>query len=293
MLATQQLLELSKRVLDQRKEQFKLAKARYDVGSVTKLDVMQAEIDLGNQENEVLLSEQELTIARMDLNKLMGVYLDESYTVMDDSVLFAPALDTRELVSRALANRPDLRQLESELASYDNAVMAERGSYLPTIAFQLNYTTDELDNTRWSFSPVNHDTRFGFNMTWDFFSGFSRENRIRQAQVSSQNTRYDIMDKKLSVEKEVREAILNLERIYSQSLITRKNRELARENLTLERERYRLGSASLLDLRTAQVTYIQAESDHISKMLEFRTTLSQLEYATGLDIEEGEIGGKL
>jgi len=180
---------------------------------------------------------------------------------------------------------------EAQHSADNNAILAEKGSYLPSINFDLQFSNDELDNTRWTFSPINRDTRFGFNLTWDFFSGFARENRIQQAKVNSMNSKYDIMDKKLSIEKEVKEAILNLERIYSQSIITRKNRELARENLTLERERYRLGSASLLDLRSAQVTYIQAETDHISKLLEFKTTFTQLEYATGFDLDEGKIRG--
>jgi len=291
ILARQQLLSLATRVLDQRNEQLRLARARYNVGSVTKLDVMQAEIDLGNQENQFLQSEQELKISRMELNRLMGIYLEESYDVVDDSVLFAPVFDPRKLVQSAFDNRPDLKMYEAQHSADNNAILAEKGSYLPSINFDLQFSNDELDNTRWTFSPINRDTRFGFNLTWDFFSGFARENRIQQAKVNSMNSKYDIMDKKLSIEKEVKEAILNLERIYSQSIITRKNRELARENLTLERERYRLGSASLLDLRSAQVTYIQAETDHISKLLEFKTTFTQLEYATGFDLDEGKIRG--
>jgi len=291
LLANQQLLELATRVLDQRKEQLRLARARYSVGSVTKLDVMQAEIDLGNQENQFLQSEQELKIAQMELNRLMGIYLEESYEVVDDSVLFAPFIDPGKLVLIALENRPDLKMYEAELAVNNNAILAEKGSYLPAVNFDLQFSKDELDNSRWTFSPVNRDTRFGFNLTWEFFSGFSRENRIKQAQVNAMNSRYDIMDKKLSIEKDVKEAVLSLERIYNQSLITRKNRELARETLTLERERYRLGSASLLDLRSAQVTHIQAETDHISKLLEFKTTLAHLEYATGFKMDEVNIGG--
>lgn len=295
VLAKQQMLELAERVLEQRKEQLRLAKARYKVGSVTKLDVMQADIDLGNQENELLQAEQELKIARMELNRLMGIFLEESFQVVEDSVLFAPSFNMRELVQKALRTRPDLKTLEAELASYENNIWAERSSYLPTVTFDLSIFRSEQGGAddKWTLSPENRDTRFGFSLNWDIFSGFSREYLIKQAQVSAQNSRYDILDKKLSIEKEVKEAVLNLERIYSQSLITRKNRELAKENLALERERYRLGSASLLDLRTAQVTYIQAETDHISKLLEFRTTLAQLEYATGLEIKEGEIGGRI
>lgn len=295
MLAKKHLLELAERVLEQRKEQLRLAEARYQVGAVTKLDVMQAEIDLGNQENAVLQAEQELGIARMELNRIMGIGLEEFYELIEDSLLFEPVLDPQELLELSIANRPDLHSLEAQLASNENTARAERGSYLPTVTFDLSLFRSEQggENDKWTFSPDNRDTRFGFSLNWDLFSGFSRENRITQAKVSAQNSRYDIRDLKLSIEREVKEAALSLERIYRQSLITRKNRELARETLALERERYRLGSASLLDLRSAQVTYIQAETDHISKVLEFKTTLAQLEYATGTKLSEGEIGGRL
>jgi outer membrane protein len=293
VLAKQNLLELAERALEQRTEQLRLAEARYRVGSVTKLDVMQAEIDLGNQENTVLQAQQELEIAKIELNRIMGIDLEETYEVAEDSLLFAPSLDVRDLVQRAFENRPDLDMLEAQRASNENLTRAEKGSYLPTITFDYSYFRSEQGGADdgWTFSPRNRDTQFGFSLNWDIFSGFSRENRIAQAQVNAQNSRYDLLDLKLNIEKEVKEAALTLERTYRQSLITRKNRELAQENLQLERERYRLGSASLLDLRSAQVTYIQAESDHISKVLEFKTTLAQLEYAAGVELSEAEIGG--
>jgi outer membrane protein TolC len=54
--------------------------------------------------------------------------------------------------------------------------------------------------------------------------------------------------------------------------------------LELEQERYRLGSASQLELRSSQVTYTQAETDHIYKTLEYLINLALLEEAVGVPI---------
>ncbi|RQV96442.1 TolC family protein, partial [bacterium] len=51
VLSTQKLLDLNKKLRDQRKDAYDLAKARFDVGAVTELDVLQAEIELGSAEN--------------------------------------------------------------------------------------------------------------------------------------------------------------------------------------------------------------------------------------------------
>ncbi|MCX6640710.1 MAG: TolC family protein, partial [bacterium] len=64
VLARKRLLELAHQVMDQKQEQLKLAKARFDVGSVTELDVLQAEIDVGNQQNAIIAAENSLKLEK-------------------------------------------------------------------------------------------------------------------------------------------------------------------------------------------------------------------------------------
>jgi outer membrane protein TolC len=286
VLANKKMVELAKEVLEQRKEQFRLAKARHEVGSVTRLDVMQAEIDKGNQENTLLAEENNLKISKMELNQLMGIPLETDYNMADEFTTVEPSFDEHSLVSSAKEGRPDLLWLNTQEEVAVKEVWVQRSSYLPNVTFDLFFFRSEqgTDNDPFTFSPNNEDTRLALNLDWQFFSGFSRHSSNKAARVNLENLRYDVLEKELLIEKEVKEAIMNLESVYQQSLITQKNRQLASENLRLEQERYRLGSSSLLDLRVAQVTYIEAETEHINKVFEFNTSYAALERATGLKL---------
>ncbi|OGF97717.1 MAG: hypothetical protein A2Z06_02850 [Candidatus Glassbacteria bacterium RBG_16_58_8] len=288
ILANTRRVELANKVLEQRIEQLRLARARHAVGSVTMLDVMQAEIDKGNQENTLMTEENNLRISRMELNRLMGVSLDTEFEMVDEFETSVPSFDEGLLVKRAKDGRPDLLWLRSREEVAEKEVWVQRASYLPSVTLDLFFFRSEQGSGEnpFTFSPENEDTRLSLNLDWQFFSGFSRYSSNKTARVDLDNLRYDIRERELQVEKEVKEALMNLVSVYQQSLITQKNRQLASENLRLEQERYRLGSSSLLDLRTAQVTYIEAETGHINKILEFNTSFAALEKATGLKLRD-------
>jgi outer membrane protein TolC len=286
VLANERRVELAKEVLEQRMEQLRLARARHEVGSVTMLDVMQAEIDKGNQENTLLSEQNAFKISRMELNRLMGIPLEIDFEMIDEFDTIEPTFDEQLLVSEAKERRPDLLGLKAREGAAGDEIWIQRANYLPTLTFDLFIFRSEQGSGSdpFTLSPNNEDTRLALNLDWQFFSGFSRHSSSRIARVDLENLRYDIREKELLVEKDVKEAIMNLESVYQQSLITQKNRQLASENLRLEQERYRLGSSSLLDLRVAQVTFIEAETEHINKIFEFNTSYAALERATGMKL---------
>ena len=73
--------------------------------------------------------------------------------------------------------------------------------------------------------------------------------------------------------------------LYKQIQVSDKNRDLARRQLQLEQERYRVGASDQLNLRSAQVTFISAEQDYLAKVLEFYTTRATLERDLGTSLD--------
>lgn len=283
VLAYQKLHELAKRVLEQTQDQLELAQALYDVGSVTELDVLQADIDVGNQENEVLSAEHNLQMAREELNRLLGIDLSSEYPVVDEFRVMAPEYDLNELVAQALQNRPDMRISDLTEDMYRNNVKMNMGGYLPTLSGSISHSRSEQSggNVDFTLNPRNRSTQYSLGLSWALFNGFSREKAYQESRVAHRQAQLDQAALEQSVEQSVRQAYYTLIRIWDQSKVTEENRELAERQLGLEQERYRLGSASRLELRTAQVTYTQAETDHIYKTLEYLVNLALLEEAVG------------
>jgi len=283
VLAYQRLLDLAKRVLDQSRDQLELAQVRYQVGSVTQLDVMQAEIDLGNRQNEVLSAENTLRTAREELSRLLGLDLSSEYPLVDHFEVSPPEFKLEDLISKALTDRQDFRMSELTAEINQNNVRKNRGNYLPTLTGSISHNRSEQSggNVGFTLDPRNRTTTYSLGLSWSIFDGFSREVALQEARVSQRQSELDMVALRQSIEQSVRQAYYTLMRVWDQSKVTQKNRDLALRQLQLEQERYRLGSASQLELRSAQVTYTQAETDHINKTLEYLINLAMLEEAVG------------
>jgi len=283
VLAEQKLLDLAREVLSRSQDQLELATARYQTGSVTELDVLQAEIDVGNEKNNVMTAEHNLQMAREELNRLIGIDLSSEYPLVDEFRVFPPEFTLEDLVQKAMVDRPDLKTSELSSEIYKNNVQMSWGDYMPDLTGSISHSRSEQSgsNVGFTLNPRNRSTQYSLGLSWTLFSGFSREKSLQESKVAYRQSELDKRALKQSIEKSVRQAYYTLIRIWDQSKITEKNRDLATRHLELERERYRLGAATQLELRSAQVTHTQAETDHINKTLEYLINFVMLEEAVG------------
>ena len=283
VLSTQKLLELNNKLRDQSQDAYDLAKARFDVGAVTQLDVLQAEIKLGSSENSIRSTERDLQAQREALNQLLGIDLRSSFPIAEAAEISPYQFDVETLIESAHSHRHDLKIAVRQVRQAKNSLCIARSDYLPTITIGATRSRSEQSGAGESFTlnPRNKNTSYWLSASWNLFDGFTREYNVASYKVArNQAIEYE-RDLQLSIEKSVRDAYSNLATVYDQMRTTERNRDLADRTLNLERERYRLGATSALALRDAQVTYAQAETDNLSKQLEYQSTLIALELAVG------------
>lgn len=282
VLRDRKLLLAAQRQADQRKEQLRLAEARFSVGSVTRLDVLQAQIEVRNSELQILQAENALATARMDLNRVMGGKLGEQYELADDYGVSMVELDSEALVSFAVENHPSVKTLEMQIRQQEGMLWMGRLAYLPTISAGASYQRSE-DGLL--LLPRQVQSR-GLNLAiaWDVLDSFGRFRANRNTEIALHNLNYDLATSRLDVEREVRAGLLELDRLYQRHVTLRESEQLAAQSLELEQERYRLGASSLLELRQAQVDYSQAEVNFINSIYDFHIELSRLSQNVGRDL---------
>ncbi|TKJ41465.1 hypothetical protein CEE37_02575 [candidate division LCP-89 bacterium B3_LCP] len=283
VLAQKKLFDLTLKVLQQKQEQLHLAQARYEVGSVTELDVLQAEIDVGNQENAVIEAENSLKLAREELNRVLGIDLNSEYSLAEEFSIFNPDFDLVTLSAQAVTARPDFLVYQKQEIYSNNSVKINRGEFLPDLSASFSHTRSQNSGKDMDFTlnPRNKNTSLSLTLSWNLFSGFADEANYQGSRVALRNAQFDRKKQEQLIDQEVRQAYYNLVQTYEQSRVTEKNRELASRQLALERERYRLGASSQLNLRIAQITFEQAEVDYISSIFNFWSNLAALERAVG------------
>jgi len=218
----------------------------------------------------------------MDLNRVMGTDLKEGLVLIDEFSIQEPLYDIDKLVGEALEDHPDIRSLELSIKQQEGTLWMGRLAYLPTLNTSVSYQRSDDFLT---ISPTGQKGRgLSFGISWNILDSFARFRQNRNTEVDLHNLRYDLATASLDIERDVRQSYLELLRLYQSHLALAETKRLAESSLELERERYRLGAASLLELRTAQVDYAQKEVDLINSIYDFHRALSDLSRNVGRDI---------
>ncbi len=128
-----------------------LARARYQVGQATLLDVRQAEVAKGQSDVDLLRTTQLENEAKLDLLRRMGVEPPVSVDqigLTDSFPVTPPDFNLDELLKLADEQNPSLRSLRARQDAATWSVRAARSEFLPTLSVQAGWSgfTQEFTN---------------------------------------------------------------------------------------------------------------------------------------------------
>ncbi|TPE43562.1 TolC family protein [Pontibacter mangrovi] len=232
-----------------------IAQAQYEVGVSAKVEILRAQVDYNADRSELLLQEEVLQNAKINLNQLLGRDPDIDFTVTD-SIVVDPTLEYGNANTNLYAANPLLQrlQLDRQLAHLD--LRSIRASRFPTIGVTSNYNfsrneAEPLNEFQARFNQ-NRGYNYGLTLSVPIFNGF---NLNRQAQ----NARINLETAELEFKREENRLQADLARAYSQYANRLKileleevNVNLAQQNAEIALERYRLGLLTAIELREAQ-----------------------------------------
>ena len=119
------------------------------------------------------------------------------------------------------------------------------------------------------------------NLRLTLFDRFTRSLKLQEAKVRNHQAKLSAFELDQNVRHQVRVASDQMISLYEQVQVAAQNSRWAEETLKFEQERYRLGSATVIELGAAQISFIQAKNDQIDLETQFYVALGELEMATG------------
>ncbi|MGH7565597.1 MAG: TolC family protein [Gemmatimonadota bacterium] len=286
----QALVQRTRQEIEERRQQLALAQGRFDVGQVTKSDVLLARLDLNRAEVAVLQAEQQQEEARLGLRRLLGGALpDRPLELTTSFQVFQPAFDEHDLVARALRDHPGIRESRAQQQADAAQLWIARTAYLPSLQLQYSLQRTAADTIDFAFSDFAEQSFVGLALNWQVFGGFERYNQTSQANAALQSARAEEVSRALQVEQDVRAAHSRLLTAYASHQASRLSVELAAEDLRLGEARYRTGTGSFVDLVDARTRSAVADVELITTTYDFYLALVQLELATGLNLLPDEV----
>ncbi|MEC9354759.1 MAG: TolC family protein, partial [Gemmatimonadota bacterium] len=140
MLRQQEALRLAEQQLENSQFNLRLAQGQLEVGSVTPIDVGQAEVQVGRSEVAVLRTRNSLSTSKMRLLQQLGLGVSEDITLSTDFTLSEPTWNLETLRDMSLDRNPTLRSRRKSKEVADIGVSSARSSYFPSLSISTGWS---------------------------------------------------------------------------------------------------------------------------------------------------------
>ena len=260
------------------------AEYAFEFGQNTKLDILNAQVDVTNDSINLLNARQQLANTKRDLNVVLSQNLNTTFEV-DTIVRFIPRLQLESYISEAETNNVAVLQAERNLAINEYDIKVSRSGYLPTVGLSGTYGWNLNQSAASAFFPgTNTETwnmNLGATLTWNLFDGGGTTVRLKNAKIAYENQELLSKQVALEVERDIQNAVaiyenrLEIYRIQEQNVITNQN------NFERSREQFQLGRITSIEFRQAQINLLNAQTNKTLAKYDAKLAELQLLQLTG------------
>lgn len=283
LLKAQKLMEVAQETVTQIQAQKSVAENYYQVGMTPLNDLLQAQVELANAEQALVVARNNLEIARSSFNTVLRRPIDSPVhieNILDDSPFLSDLADCQETAEK---NRLEIRVAELQVGVSEKEIELAKGDLYPDV--NLQGTVFRLGND-WDVNggPGISDPE-GWTITatasWNFWEWGRTRHGVSEKKrrlLQSQYSRDDLLDR---IRLEVKEAYLRTREARENIKAVEKAIEQAKENFRINQERYKEQVATNTDVLIAQTLLSRTMTSYYSALYDFQISKAALHRAMG------------
>lgn len=256
-------------------QSFRVADAKYAVGSAAPADKLQAQTAYSQAQLARITAEGALKTAQGALAAVLG--RDAHRPVALVAAELAPAAtdfakDVNALVEEARRRRPDLLAAQAQVKAAEAGVDSARAAHLPSVSLGVTATDTKTGGVE------NRNGTLGVTLSVPLFTGFSTTYKVQSAEAQREAKAAQAERLRLQVAQDVWNAWQSL---LTATQTVRTTADLivsAEQSDKVARGRYAAGVGTLLEMLTAQSALASARQQRVQSLYSWnvaRTTLAQ------------------
>jgi outer membrane protein len=266
-----QRYQVLKQTLQLSKARLNISQAQYDLGGAGKRDFLAAQVDYNGDSSLLMTQHQIIQNARVNLNELLAADPDTEYVIQDSTIQIGDPLSLETLYENAFLENKLLlvNQRQNNAAFLEiKQLQAQR---LPVLNLNSSFN-NSVFNSDAGFLIQNErqGLNYGGSITFNLFSGLTLNRRIQSAKVNQRIQDYSLEQYEVQLKSDLQRAYNTYENNRGLLAIEQTNYQVAKENSEIALERFRLGIASYLEFRDAQVNLLSAENRLITSVFQIK-----------------------
>lgn len=276
----------SKRVIQQNYDNAlfnaEIFRKKFEQGTASEYDVLRSEVQVKNVEPNLLDADIAVKQCQLQLNVLMGI--DETINIVPNVTMEDMQKDMYGylLESKSLADNSSLRSLELQQKMARQNVTLKKFAWIPTLGASFNVNWLSLSN-----GPAFRDVDFapysslGLSLSVPIFSGGTKWNQLKQAQVQSNELALQRENLVNSLNMQVDLALDNINKQVRQIDSSKEGVNQAKKARDIMQKSFNIGAASYLELRDSELADTSAQLSYLQAIYNYLISTSELDLLLG------------
>jgi outer membrane protein TolC len=277
-----QMLIAADTALQLYEERMHISKSRWDLGAGSKMEYLQAKVDMNAQKTMRLQQRNKLESLKIDLNELLSRPSLTVFDVVDSlQVNYHPSLD--DMKTEAMQKNTSILLGASQQRSMALILKEVSAARYPRVNWNAGYNYNNTDNQA-GFILQNRNLGWstGLTASWTIYNGHQVSRQIEGSKIRLQQSQYTLDKTTQQVDAAVVKAYVFFTNALAVLNQEQENQALAAEVIQVSMERYRLGNASNLELKDAQRSFEEAQSRLVSARYDAKLAETELLRLNGM-----------
>ena len=256
-----------------------IMKMRFEMGLATRLDTLQAAVNLANIEPELSIAEADLRNQGARLNALMGRAPEAPLSISNQQEVETGHID-RETALAMAQRRPDLTEVELFTDMLRRNRQAQKAENLPylTVGAGYGYVGKTFDSV---FDKGHDSWRASLAVNVPIFDGMLNRGLVAETDAQIRRTEAELSGSRRDVQVEVLETLANLERARKVLAAVELNLVRSEEALDESLLMLELGKIDYVDVLVSEASRVEARSNVIDARYEVLILTAALKRAIG------------
>ncbi|MDV6168858.1 TolC family protein [Flavobacterium sp. DG1-102-2] len=256
------------------KQRVTTADNRFKIGKAAKLEVLNAQVDLNTDQTNYLRQRELYENTQTFLNELMARELTTRFKVID-SVGIDDKLTLGDLMDLASGQNPQIQLALINKRVAELNLKQVKGARYPQVAVSTGYLFNNSESSL-GFAKENNSRglNYGITASINIFNGSLQNRREKVAKFQIESSQVLLEQQTQSIKSQLISAyqtyLTNLDLVQLEA----RNEDIAKQNLDITLEKYRIGTITQLEVRTAQLNYVNARTRNNSA--QFQAKISEV-----------------
>ncbi|MCK5877299.1 MAG: TolC family protein [Candidatus Marithrix sp.] len=292
-LLAQRGIEINRLSLERSQNLLERNRILIEEGRLARVEIIQAEADLANQELSFRENKNSLDNTRLELLKLLDI---DRHILIEpiESIQVQPVkLNLEKLLQVVFTNQPDYLQTKLSHKNAQTNLLLAKNNQLWELDVQARYNI-----TGNSDSWIEAQERAGRLGEGDYsvglslripFGDYSLEQGVVNAKVALRQSEINLQELKENIEIDLQDSIRNINMQWEQVKLAQRAKELSQQQLEIALEKHKTGRASNFEIVSLQNSLVSAENNEISTKVSYLNALTNLDMMLGKTLERWKI----